>query len=300
MTTIKKIDYNKLSSKQKELIKKHTGQNIRKVIFESIKNYNFKSQLDIAEILFKEYSNTKDRTLQINIMNRILTLWFEFCDQLYLIFILAKTNDWNGYIIADNLKVKEFFQHCIGGLPDKEICKVYGFDEKFIRFQTKEVLETIKKAFRSVGNMYDEKTAILEGINSIKHGYKVIYKSPSSEKLFMFDGADYLVPAKILEVDNYPKNKQTITKKGIYIGLFAKDKIEERDGLEKIIRNMHKYSELIKEIATFQLRKIDDCFFYLSKGLGLVKIPRNDNCPCKQKNPLTQKYYKYKNCHGKK
>ncbi|HUD20671.1 MAG TPA: SEC-C domain-containing protein [Candidatus Saccharimonadales bacterium] len=299
---MKDIEYSKLTKGDISKFKNAGGRNYISAILEAIIAYNHRAQLDIAQqmlAVFDRAEKAGNRFLQINVINKIFTLWFELSDQYYLLFKLLETSNWEEFIKTNNSQAQRFFDECANGLPELRIYKVMGIPARTnIRDRVKQAIEAHRKNASMLGGVYASTTNALYGSYAIKHGYKVVYPTALSEKIFEFDGNDSLILVSVARVTKIPSNGRE--KNIIETGRLSRNQSDERKVLQGVIKNMEIYANAIKDLAELGSRRFGDRYYYLSASLGLMKIGANDACPCQTKKRSNGKPEKYKHCHGQK
>lgn len=298
-------------------------QNYEKIIWASIYDYNYKAQLDVAEMLFKKLqelkkNNTQTSSLAKNISFRIMQLFFEASDQFALVVmsILDKATKpvYETYVEGSNIKTKDFFARCINGkISNKDILKIWGLDKinlkslrdismrQKIQSIIKDTVTRERKNIKIYGRSYAdynkttqkaEYSSSLKGSFSIKHGYKHITPNKLSLKMWNFDKSEPTIMEEIMEITRKDTGE---TKRVIKIGgLFDSKKRDIEDICQKILEHIGFLSREIQTIASIQTSLIDDPYGSLTLFAknGILKIGRNDICPCNSSK-------KWKKCHGR-
>ena len=300
-----------------------TPQNYEKIIWASINDYNYKAQLDIAELLVKRLEelkkdNKEGTELAKNISFRIMQLFYEISDQFALVFISVIEKKirpvYETYINGSNIKTRDFFVRCANRKVTKsEILSVWGLEKLKLesisnipmRTKMKTIIDDIvkkeKKNLMLYGKSYtdyDKTTkkadysSSLKGSFSIKHGYKNVTPNDLSLKMWKFDKTEPTIMEEIVEITRKDNNE---TKRVIKVGgLFDSKKRDIVDICKKITEHIVFLSREVQTIANIQLSLIDDPYGSLTLFAknGIMKIGRNDPCPCNSSK-------KWKKCHGR-
>lgn len=300
-----------------------TPKNYEKVIWASIYEYNYRAQLDIGTLLFNRLlelksQNKQESSLAKNIALRMLQLFFEVSDQLALVYMCVieknKRPVFETYVQGSNVKTKDFFSRCIRGkITKNEILKIWGLDKLNVKIikdyamRTKMqtvINDTVKKGKKNLklyGNSYTEQnketkkahySSSLLGAFAVKHGYKQITPNDLSSRIWTFNKSEPTIMQEIVEITIKGINE---TKKVIKAGsLFNSKNRDIEDICRRILNHISFMSNEIKTIALIQNSLIDDQFgaLTLMSKNGILKIGRNDPCPC-------QSNLKWKKCHGK-
>jgi hypothetical protein len=302
-----------------------TPQNFEWIIWDSISAYNYRAQLDIADLLFNQYvtlskSFPPSNPLIKNICLRILQLYFETVDQFALV-CLAVLNKPSKKVLETYLETRypgtmKFFKRGIRQkISNKEIKKIWGLDtlekarvtnvkaKKKITMIIKNVIEKTKKNLRLWGQAYleDDKqtgrtycSAPLKGSFAIKHGFKLVNPSPLAKEIWKFDKLDDDKPIVMQEVVEITRQDTGECKELIRVGRLVRDNGDRLSkSVRKLVEHIEFFSKEIEIISTIQKGIINDPFFvigYFAKA-GLIKFGRNEACPCGSGK-------KFKKCHG--
>ncbi|MBI2309622.1 SEC-C domain-containing protein [Candidatus Collierbacteria bacterium] len=298
-------------------------QNYERIIWSSIRDYNYKAQLDISEMLFKKLQELKkagkqDTSLAKNISFRMMQLFFEASDQFALVFMSVINKAiipvFETYVEGSNIKTKDFFAKCINGkIGKRKILSVWGLDKLKIKSISDVVMrikmqtivdDTVKKEKRNLkiyGKSYadynrktkkTEYSSSLKGSFSIKHGYKQISSNSLSLSVWKFAKSEPIIMEEIVEITRKDNNE---TKRVIKVGsLFNSKNRDIEDICKRILEHIAFLSREIQAIASIQLSLIDDPYGSLTLYAknGILKIGRNESCPCNS-------FKKWKKCHGK-
>lgn len=298
-------------------------KNYEKVIWSSIYKYNYKAQLDISKLLLKKLKKLKKENkegteLAKNISFRIMQLFYEASDQFALVFmsiIDKKTKPvYETYVCGSNIKTKDFFAKCGSEkITKREILSVWGLDRLrlknisnvLMRNRMKIIIDDfVKKEKKNLAiygksyTDYDKKTkksgysSSLMGSFSVKHGYKNITPNELSQSIWKFDNNEPTIMEGIVEITRKDNSE---TKKVIKVGnLFDSKKRDIIDICNRITEHIVFLSREIETIANIQLSLMDDPFGSLTLFAknGILKIGRNEPCPCNSSK-------KWKKCHGK-
>lgn len=297
--------------------------NYERVIWSSINKYNYRAQLDIAEMLFKKLRSLKDDNLEgsdlaKNIAFRIMQLFFEISDQFALVFMSilnkSQTPVYETYVSGNNIKTADFFARCANKKVSKlEILTVWGLNKlkldsivnlsMKIKMQ-KIIADTVKREKKNLeiyGKSYIDDDAInkkttysssLKGSFSVKHGYKQVTPTNLSLSMWNFDEKEPTIMEEIVEITRKDNNE---TKRVIKVGgLFDSKKRDIEDICKKILDHIAFLSREIQTISNIQLSLLDDPYgsLVLYAKNGILKIGRNDPCICNSSK-------KWKRCHGK-
>lgn len=297
--------------------------NYERIIWESIYDYNYKAQLDISEMLFKKLqelkkNNKENSPLSKNISFRIMQLFFEASDQFALVFMSIINKKikpvYVTYVEGSNIKTKDFFTKCINRkISKKEILNVWGLNKlklksisdisirEKMRIIIDDIIKKEKKNLIIYGKSYatynkttkkTDYSSSLKGSFSIKHGYKHVTPNKLSLKMWKFDKSEPIIMEEIVEITRKDNNE---AKMAIKIGsLFNSKKRNIEDICKKILEHIDFLSREIQTIAKIQLSLIDDPYGSLTLFAknGILKIRRNELCPCNSSK-------KWKRCHGR-
>jgi len=322
---IKKITIKESPQNDKEKAKWDiiSPKNYEKIIWQSIEDYNYRAQLDIAEIIYQRLlelikDNKQNTSIAKNLAFRILQLFFEAADQFSLVYmcVIDKINKpvYETYVEGSNAKTRAFFTKCLEGKIKKEdIFRVWGLEKIFInkildskiREKTKKITEDLfnktKKNLKIYGltyTEYDKKTkktqysSSLLGSFGVKHGYKQVIPNELSKSIWKFEDEEPTIIEGLVEITREDNNE---TKKVIKVGsLFNSKERNINDICKKILEHIAFFSREIQTIASIQLSLIDDpagSLALFAKN-GIIKIGRNDPCLCNSSK-------KWKKCHGK-
>lgn len=298
-------------------------KNFEKVIWSSIQDYNYKAQLDIANILYKKLQKLikegkGETSLAKNIALRLMQLFYETADQfaLVLMSVIYKNKQpvYITYVKGSNTKTKDFFGRCAKGkITKKEILQIWGLDKlkpkSITNIKMRDRIQTIiddtvakeKKNLKLYGNSYTEynttskKTeysSSLLGSFAIKHGFKQIIPNTLSQNMWKFDEGEPTIMQDIVEITlKSTKETKQVIKTG---SLFDKSKRDIGDICKRLIEHITYLSRVIQIVVKIQLSIIDDPYGSLTLFAknGILKIGRNEPCPCNSS-------AKWKKCHGR-
>lgn len=309
-----------LNKKELTRLSLATEENYERAIWESINSYNYKAQLDVAELLYKNFKELKTKSpdtdpLLYNLVLRALQLYLEVADQFSLVCmsILNKhqTPVSETYIESNNVDTRTFFRICAQGkITTSQIEEIWGLDKlksskinKVRQAKLKVIFDQIVKtekgnmqAFGKTYASYDtvtgktSYTSAVKGSFAIKHGFKLVSPTNLSKQIWGFEDDD---PTIFQEIKDIETKDGSIKTQIITVGSVLNDKTQTLDSsFQHLLKLIRFLAHQIGAISEAQLHLPDDPFYtigYLSRE-GVVKFGRNEKCFCGSDK-------KYKKCH---
>ncbi|MCA9397306.1 SEC-C domain-containing protein [candidate division WWE3 bacterium] len=299
-----------------------------KAIWQSIIDYNYKAQLDIATIILQSYNaginNDPDfihKFEAVNLVFRMMQLYYETADQFHAVceMILNRDNKeyhqpvYLTYSKLSSNKSKKFFERCAnGGIADHEVQKIWGLyelantsiqtkkDKTSKKIQTlisdttkgeKDNLKILGRKYINIDVPESPKTSALLGSESVKHGFKAITHNQHSRKFLKSTSGELAIVQGTKTVYDETSNS---TKQLMVFGFASKPENFTTTATE-LHNQIMQLSLSIRIISELQLIGSTDPLLKICHldELRVIKLERNSRCFCNNgKN--------FKKCHKQK
>ncbi len=328
--------FNKGSLELKKKMDLHNDENYLRLILESYYEFNHRTRLEVATILYKKFIAEYD-VLEENIKRAIYSeVFIKLMQSLEDFAMLAmmfssKKDPLTVFLNNSNPDFYKFYGEAKKGLSDNKILKIYGLEtvplllkKGLIKREEKEDFEKEldilingddkiageKQRLKGIGKAYTEnampgsnykyrKSNVVNAYHNLKHGYKVLYPTELFKQLFIFEDDSLEV------IEKYGQLKNLFPRLSKDLKPFENKKMLtvgafniSKENLEALYVRIHPSVQLMKILSFFHLHKLKDITFPV-RQIRFIIYKHKKGLPKHFEVCPCGSNIKYKKCHAK-